>query len=421
MNSSGEARTAGTILIRGARQLLTLQFRGSRGPRRGADWNDLGIIQDGAVLVRDGVIKELGPTRRVENLAEARNALEVNAVGRVVMPGFVDSHTHLPFPPAGGASRDSGSAVRAVLTSSSKLLAAKTRLHLDAMARHGTTTVEAKSGCGGEVAGDIKVLRSLASLKTVPIDVCPTYLMKLPGTSELGTPEGERPEAMRLIGEFLPLLRRRGLALCADLEWEPEAALYPVFLRYLEAARELGLRRKVQDRHPLPTGSVLAAVENGALSIDHYCRHDSFEMGLLARSSTLVTLLPATELFGDGPAAPARELAQGGVAVAIGSNFNPLESPILSMQTVIWLACRHLKLTPAEAISAATINGAHALGVAERVGSLECGKSADLLLLNTGDYRELGHRLGANAVHLTMKRGEIIYREGKVAPLAGKG
>ena len=418
MNTSGEAKTAGTILIRGARQLLTLQSRGSRGPRRGAELNDLGIIPDGAVLIRDGVVKELGPTRRVENLADARGALEVNAVGRVVMPGFVDSHTHLPFPP-GVPSLDPGGAMRVVMTSSSKLLAGKTRLHLDAMARHGTTTTEAKSACG-EDAADIKILRSVVSLKAVPIEVYPTYLMKLAGASESRNADGT-PEVMRLIGEFLPRIRRRGLAVFADLEWEPEASLYPVFLRYLEAARELGLERKVQDRHPSPTGSVRAAVENGALSIDHLCRHDSLEMSLLARSSTLVTVLPSTMLFGDGTAAPARELVQGGVAVAIGSNYNPLESPILSMQTVIWLACRHLKLTPAEAISAATINGAHALGVAEKTGSLERGKSADLLLLNMGDYRELGHRLGANAVHVTMKRGEFIYREGKVGPPPGKG
>jgi imidazolonepropionase len=376
----------------------------------------LGIIRDGAVLIRNGIIEELGLTRRVENLAGARNALEVNAVGRIVMPGFVDSHTHLAFPPSGASSAGCDAGVRAVMTVSPKLLSARARVHLDAMVRHGSTTVEAKTGCGDNLSAEVKVLRSLAALRTTPIDLASTYLLR---TVVNGGPIGDLEwivEATRATREFLPLIQRRGLAFCADLEWEPNPKLYPTFLRYLEVARELGLKRKVQDHHESPSGSVLAAVENGVLSIDHFMRHDALEMTMLSRGPTILTLTPTTLLFGDGRAAPARALVDSGAAVALASNFNPVESPILSMQTVIWLACRHLHLRPAEAIAASTINGAHALGIADRVGSLEAGKAADLVMLNMGDYSEFGHRLGANAIHLVMKRGEFIYREGRVGP-----
>jgi imidazolonepropionase len=410
---SGDTKPGQPILIRGARQLLTL--RGPRGPRRGADLRELGIVRNGALLICNGIVEQVGPTSRVENLIDARDAVEVNAVGRIVMPGFVDSHTHLAFPPAGSATGDPASGIRAALTASPRLLAARARTHLEAMARHGTTTVEAKTGCGGNQTVELKVLRALAALNAVPVDLLPTTLMSSLGRD---VPDLQRTsKAMHAIGKLLPMLQRRGMAACADLEWDPDPSLYPVFIRYMEAARLLGLKRKVQDSHEKPTGSVLAAVENGALSIDHLVRHDPFEMGLLARGSTLVTLLPATMVYGDRRPAPARELVESGAAVALASNFNSQDSPVLSMQTVIWLACRYLRLTTEEAISAGTINGAYALGMTATAGYIDIDRQADLLVLNVGDYRELGHRLGSNAVHLTMKRGEFIYREGQVTPL----
>jgi len=405
-----------TTLVRGARQLLTLRAPGGRrGPRRGPDLNDLGIIPDGALLLRDGKVLQLGPTRRLENLVEARKAEELNVAGRVVMPGFVDSHTHLPFPPSNAVPGGPADAARAVLTSSASLLAARIRPHLEAMARHGTTTVEAKSGAGDNQRAELKILRSMAGLSTVPVDLLRSYRMLSLDHGAFSEMEAAS-KAMRVISELLPLIRRRGLAFCADLEWEPRPALYPIFIRYLEAARLLGLQRKVQDHHESASGSVLAAVENGALSIDHLARADPAEVRLLARSPTLVTLLPATILFGGGLPAPARELIDAGVAVAMASNFNPVDSPIFNLQTIVWMACRHLELSPAEAISAATINGAHALGVGDRVGSLERGKAADLLVLNVGDYRELGRSLGGNLVQLTMKGGHTVYREREVKP-----
>jgi imidazolonepropionase len=389
-------------------------LRGPRGPRRGADLNELGIIHDGALLIRDGVLQEVGPSRRVENLAEARGAVEINATGRVVMPGFVDCHTHLAFPPAGMGPGDQASAVRAIHTCSAKLLASRAKVYLESMARHGTTTVEVKTGCGPDATAELKVLRALAELRGSPVEVLPTFLMRLPETAAASDLE-RAAAAIWTAADLLPRIWRRGLALHADLVWDPDPAMYPLFLHYLEEARVLGFARKIHAGPAPPSGEVLTAVENGALSIDHLERAEPAELGLLARCSTVATLLPCEPFCAGTQPAPARAIVDGGVAVALATNFNPRNSPILSMQAVVSLACLQMGLKAGEAISAATINGAHALGRADRVGSLERGKPADLVLLNISDYRDMAQQLGMNLVHLTMKRGDLIYQEGKVA------
>src|SRR5690348_10842194 len=170
------------LVIRGARQVLTL--RGSPGPRRGDGQSELGMIPDGSVLVCDGIVQEANTTRRVENLKEARDAVEIRAAGRVVMPGFVDSHTHLLCPPPGVEAGDLRYAARAVHTTSAKRLASRIRDCLHAMARHGTTTVEAKTGFGEDERAETKVLRAVTMLRNEPVDVVRTVLLRLPGAEE---------------------------------------------------------------------------------------------------------------------------------------------------------------------------------------------------------------------------------------------
>src|SRR4051794_19287423 len=167
-----------TILIRGARHLVTM--RGLRGSRRGPALREINVISDGAILIRGGILTEVGPSRRVENLAEARNAVEINAAGRVVMPGFIDAHTHLAFPPAGIRATDTAGAVRAVHRATGQRLELRTRAYLEAMARHGTTTVEVKSGCGFDEAAEMKLLRMLAALRHGPVELIPSFLFCLP-------------------------------------------------------------------------------------------------------------------------------------------------------------------------------------------------------------------------------------------------
>lgn len=316
---------------------------------------DLAILPDGAVLIRDGCIVEVGPTRRVENLALARRATrEIDAAGRVVMPGFVDCLTYpvhaspwAPAPPAATAGR----------------LAARTRLFLAAMARHGTTALEARPCPEAGAALCLKTLRVLAALHAKPLDIVPAC----------GGP---------FTPALLAALRRRKLArfLCPGPgEWAPPG--FPATF----------------------SGSVAAAVNAGAPAVEGIEDLSAADIAALARSFTVAVLVP-----GLVPCAAARALVDGGAAVAIATGFHPRSSPGYSMQNAISLACSRLRLTPAEAICAATVNGAWACGETARAGSLEPGKDADLLLLNASDYRELPYYFGVNNVHLTVKRGEIV-------------
>src|ERR1017187_8899366 len=401
------------ILIRNARQLLTL--RGPKGARRGTDLNDLGVIPHGAMLIRDGVIEEVGPAVRVENLAAARGAVEINAVGRIVMPGFVDSHTHLMFPPpctGGEAKREHESAVQVLLTMTGHRLEWRGRGYLDAMARHGTTTVEAKTGCGPHESAETKVLRVLAALHGKPLHVVATLLLRFPPAEE-SAPEADWAAAQWMWGELMPKIRRRRLARFADLHWDPEPWRQELFRRFLMAARELGFGCKVHADDAMPAGAVRLAGGHQAGCVVHLEHFEPAEVDAVAPSQKRATLLPGAS-FRRGKHAPARALIDAGAAVAIATNFNPCDTPALNMQTAISLACLAMGMSPAEAISAATVNGAHAIGCADR-GLLAYGKLADILILNAGDYRELPEQLGTNLVHLTMAAGKVIYQEGVVA------
>ncbi len=391
-----------------------LTLRGPQRARRGGELNELGIIPDGAVLIRDGVLIEVGTSRRVENLAEARDAFEINAAGRVVMPGFVDSHTHLLFPPPGSPDSDPQTAVRTIRTSTVKRLTARTCNHLHSMARHGTTTVEAKTGCGPDDRAEIKVLRVLAAVKKGLVEVVPTVLFRMPGAVRTDTPAADAVVDW-YIHELLPKVRQRKLARFVDLAWEEDSQAHACFQRYLQAASGLGFGCKMHADKEGPAAAIAMATENRAVSVDHLEHATAGDLANLTGGKTIATFLPFPCFQRRELSAPARSLIEAGVPVALASDFNPRHTPNLNMQTVVALACLQMGLTAAEAISAATINGAHALHCADRAGSLEPGKQADLLILNTADYREMEHHFGMNLVHLTMKRGEFIYKEGEVA------
>ena len=373
---------------------------------------DLGIIPDGGLLLRDGVIQEVGPMRRMENLAAARGAIEINATGNVVMPGFVDAHTHLLFPMRHSADPDAAidieDAARALVSVTAQRLAARGRAWLQVMARHGTTTLEAKTGCGPNDAAELKVLRVLNVLNKGAMDIVPTFLFRLGKTDDSHFADA----ADRIFRDLMLTIRRRRLARFADLQWDTDMTHRPLMIRFLDAALSLGFARKIHaDQHSC-AGAVSLAVEYSAASIDHLEYATLEQARMLASVSTIATLLPLASFRG-GHHAPARTLIDAGVAVALGSNFNPCQSPSLSMQTVISLACTQLGMSPAEAITAATINAAYSLKVAARVGSLETEKRADVLILNTSDYRDLAYQLGTNLVHTTIKRGEILCTLGR--------
>ena len=399
------------VLIRGARQLLTL--RGPKEPRRGSSMQELGIIPDGSVLIRDGVLAEVGPTRRVENLAVARGAVEIDATGCVVMPGLIDAHTHLVYPPAASTADDEESgaehwdrfAGRSIHHVTAKRLEAKTRVYADLMLRHGTTTIESKTGCGLDEADEIKVLRVLGQVNGAPSDVIATLLLRL-GESALDA------VAERLCIDLMEKVRRRGMARFIDLQWSGPGALQTAE-RLAGFAHRLGLRLCVHGQGA--GGEGCQAVEWGAVSISHLERATPRDVEALANSGTIATLLPACSFHDQSPYAPARQLLDQGAAVALGSNFNPLLTPTLNLQSVVALAVARLRMSTAEAISAATINAAHALRCAGHAGSLEFGKAADILILETGDHRDIGHHFGSNLVSTVIKNGVVVYQRAAIA------
>jgi len=410
------------ILVRGARQLLTL--RGSSKPRRGAELRELGLIHDGAVLIQDGVIQEVGPSRRLENLHASRGAEEINATGRVVMPGFVDSHTHLVCGPSwvqefearlAGQSgdfldfSDLKATYRSIQTSSARKVESEAFATVSAMVRHGTTSLEAKSGFGANASSEIKILRVLKNLDRRPVDVTATCLAE-----HWGEPKDAQAYLDWFCTKILPKVSHRKLAVFADIDCDRRTFQIEELRHYLRQAARLGFMLKVHAGHAAESGCAGLAAEFGAISADHLDSVGEAEVAMLGASATVATLAPGSTFYLGVPGAPARELISQGAAVALATDFNPHTSPTCNMQMVVSLACSHLHMTPAEAIAAATINGAHAIGRAKSAGSIEPGKDADLIILNSTDYRDIPYHFGCNQVHLTMKRGVTIYREGPV-------
>ncbi len=416
------------LLVRGARQLVTL--RGPAGPRRGPALRDLAVIEDGALLISGGRITAVGPSRRVENLGEARQAEALDVYGHVVMPGFVDSHTHLVAGPprlldyemrilgaddrriaeASGGHMASLPALRAA---GAAALRDQARRALEAFARHGVTTLEAKSGYGLDEAAEKRTLRVLAALDGDPLDIVPTYFGARAVPPEFAGRADDYIEWMT--ARMLPRIRKAKWARFVDACCDERAFSCEQARRYLGAARALGFSLKVQAERFSRTGGAWLGAELEAASVDHLVLAGERDADALARSATVATLLPGAAFHpGGGRQAPARMLIDRGAAVALATGYDAASSPTCSMPMMLSLASAQMRMTPSEAISAATINGAHAIRRADRCGSLEYGKDADLLVLNAADYRELPFRFGMNLVRMTIKRGEIIYREGKV-------
>jgi imidazolonepropionase len=403
---------------------------------------DLGSIEDGAAAVAGGVIVDLGPTRDLAARHAAARTLDARQ--RVVMPGFVDPHTHVVFAGdradeferriAGATYRqimDAGggilSTVRATRAASIDQLVEQTRARLDQMLLYGTTTAEAKTGYGLETATELKMLDVIRRLdQTHPIDLAPTFL----GAHAIPAEYAGRADAYTdlVIHEMLPAvssfiphtaLQPRSGCKCpssffCDVFCDAGAFTLAQTRRILERAKELGLGLKIHvDEFESLRGARLG-VELGAASVDHVVVTPPDEAELLGKSGVIAVSLPGTP-FGLARAdyTPARAILAAGGALALATDLNPGTTWNESMQFIIALACRYLRLTPGQALAAATLNAAHAIGRGGAIGSIEIGKQADLLIMSVSNYREIGYRYGTNLVDTVIKRGQIVVENGR--------
>ena len=417
-------RLSPPLFLRNASQLLTLS--GSPVPRRGAALRDPGIIADGAVLTRGARILRVGPTRSLEAEARRLRARVIDCRSQVVMPGFVDSHTHLVFPESrvedferrvrgetyemiarsGGGIRYSA---RKFSEAQPRELIAKAVHFLGEFAAHGTTTVEAKTGYGLDPELELVALGVIARLrKRTRLDLVPTLLAAhaLPENFD-----GKREEFLTLVTDWLiPAAARNGLAEFADCFCDSGAFTVEECRRVLRAGIRHGLVPRIHAEQLTRTGAAQLAVEIGAASADHLDQVRAADVQALARSNVIATLLPGANFhLGLAQYPPARELIEAGAAVALASDFNPGTSPTLNLQFILSLACSQMHMTPAEAISAATVNAAHSLRRADRLGSLEPGKQADLIVMDVADYREIPYYFAWNHCVMTVKRGRILH------------
>ena len=417
---------ANSLLIIDASQLLTL---GGRGPRRGRSLSELGLIEDGAVLVRDGVIAAVGTRAQVEALPEALAAEKLDLGGRVALPGFVDSHTHLVHAASraeeyelkiqGASYEEIARKGGGILNSVKKLRAAaagelKKRAlgALQEFAAHGTTTIEAKSGYGLDVASELKTLKLHKELAAEqPLEIASTFLGAHVVPEEFRKKAGGAKRYIQLLEEnLLPEIAERKLAEFCDVFCDRGAFTVEQSKRVLQAGRQWGLAPRMHAEQLSRSGAARLAILLRAASCDHLEYVNKNDIRTLGKSETVATLLPGCDFhLGLKKYAPARELIDAGAIVALATDYNPGTSPTLSMPMILSLSCAHLRMTPAEAIAAATINAAYALQREKQVGSLEVGKQADIAVFEVADYREIPYYFGVNHCWMTVKRGRVIY------------
>ncbi len=410
------------LLVVGAGELATCA---GPAPRRKTALADAGVVKRGAVAVKEGRVLAVGSTDDIE--ARFRAPETIDARGRLVTPGLVDAHTHALFAgsredefemrclgtPYREIARMGGgilSSVRAFRAASEETLEALTRERLDACLRAGTTTVEVKTGYGLDLDSELKGLRVLDRLaRSHPIGIVPTFM----GAHEVPAEfrDGRRAEYVRLVAEeMIPKVKEQGIAEYCDVFCEKGVFEIEEARAVLEAARENGLAIKAHAEEFECIGGAALAASLGAASADHLGAIDEAGIRALAGSSTVGVLLPGTAFFLDlEKRAPARRMIDAGVAIALATDFNPGSCATESMPMILTLACVTLKMRPSEALVAATLNAACAVGRAGEAGSLEPGKSADLVVWDVPNLKSLPYRFGAPRTAVVLKAGNVVF------------
>ena len=411
------------LAVVGCSQLVTLAGPGR--PRIGAEMRDLRIVEDGALLVRDGHIIKAGTRDEVEALIDSQTTV-VDAGGRVVLPGFVDAHTHPVFAGnrvdefdmrAEGATywqiAEAGGGIRSTVrrtreASEDDLLEAATRYSRWFLC-NGTTMVEAKSGYGLSLDSERKLLRVIARLNAgTAIEYVPTFL----GAHEIPDEYRGRSEAYVdvVCEEMLPLVARENLARYCDVFCEPGIFSVEQSRRILARAKELQLGLRMHADQLSRSGGAELAAELGAATADHLEYSDAAGIAALRAAHVQPVLLPGSVYaLGSTRFPDARAMIDAGLAVVLATDFNPGTSPVTSMPMILSLANTHMRMTAAEAIVAATINAAWSLGGGDVAGSLEPGKRADFVIHDCADYREIGYFLGVEHPHAVYIGGRLVH------------
>ena len=426
------SQSLNALLLVNIGQLLTLRAASAKaGPRRGADLKELGIIENGAVLCLEGKIVSVGTTKEAVGDAWLKRnrtrTIEIDCGGKVVLPGLVDSHTHPVFvgprlvdfekriegasyeeiAAAGGGIRSSLEGVR---NASKSTLAAKVLSVLKEMAAHGTTTVEAKSGYGLTLDSELKSLEAIReAAEGWPGTVVATLLGAHVIPKEF---QGCSQKYVEIVcKEMIPLAARRKLAQFVDVFCDKGAFTAEQTEQVFDAAQKYGLSVRAH-MCQLSETAVSPLLHFNPASLDHMDHVNEEDIPQLAKADTVATLVPGANYFlGLSEYPKARRLIDAGVPVALATDYNPGTSPTLSMPMAMSLACTQMKMSPEEAIAAATINGACALRLDNSKGSVETGKDADLAVFAVKDYREVPYWFGANHCEATILNGVVAGRE----------
>jgi len=421
------AREEIDLLIENANELVTIRG-GSQKPLLGERMKDLGIIKGGSLAVHKGRIVDVGRRQEIKKRFESKETLDVS--GKVVMPGFVDPHTHLVF--AGSRENEFEmriqgftymeilekgggilKTVRETRKASKKELLEACKKTLNIMLEHGTTTVEAKSGYGLTASDEAKCLEVVKLLNEEhPVDIVPTFL----GAHAVPPEHKNNPYkyVKLVIDEMIPMVARHGLAEFCDVFCEKGVFSIEQSREILLSGKKYGLIPKLHADEMTKLGGAELAAEVQAISADHLLHTSDDGIKALAKQGVIAVLLPGaslslmTEKYAD-----ARKMIRWSVPVALGTDYNP-SCLVESQQIIIALACRQMRMTPAEAIAATTINAAHAIKRAHVVGSLEPDKKADVIVLDVPNHRFLGYRFGANLVDKVIKDGKLVADEGKL-------
>jgi len=413
-----------TLAVVNCGQLVTLQ--GPARPRIRQELRKLSIIENGAMLIRDGAIEQVGPHATIAS--ELPSDCEVVDAGhRVVLPGFVDAHTHPVFAgtrvdefeqrasgatyeeiaAAGGGIR---STVRKTRAASEDELFESAARRTEWFLRGGTTTLEAKSGYGLSCDDELKMLRVIRRLNSRgPLRYVPTFL----GAHEVPDEyRGRAPEYIDLVIQLmLPRVASERLAEYCDVFCEPTVCDVSSSRRVMAAAKKLGLRIRMHADQLTCSGAAQVAAELGAATADHLEQIDEAGIHALVEAGVQPVLLPASVYcLGRSKFPPARRMIEAGLAVVLATDFNPGSSPTPSIPFVLSLASAQMRMTPAEAITATTVNAAYSLGRGDKIGSLEPGKRADFVIHDCGDYREISYLVGVEPAHSVFIAGQCVYR-----------